>query len=314
MELAQIEVHVETCLRCQGHLDDLTRVARWQVAQPSCSAIGRPEFNETIDQRFPPRTSETPVVANGTDADPDETLQPDGAENVASHSESRGTKTDHPTIPGYEITQCLGEGGMGVVYEARHLGLKRRVAVKMIRGGAFRRRDHLARLRIEAEVVARLGHPNIVQIFDIGEANGLPFVSLELLEGGRLSDRLNGTPQPGLPSARLVADLALAVDSAHHAGIIHRDLKPSNVMFTLDGTPKITDFGLAKRIDSDDQHTESGQIMGSPSYMAPEQARGHSRAVGTARRHLCAGSDCFTKCSPGVLRSRVRRRWRRSAR
>jgi eukaryotic-like serine/threonine-protein kinase len=169
---------------------------------------------------------------------------------------------------------------MGVVYKARQLGLNRLVALKMIRGGSQARPDHFVRFSIEAEAVARLRHPNIVQIFDIGEVEGLPFVSLELLEGGSLADRLAGTPQPGRPSAELLVTLALAIDLAHQAGIVHRDLKPSNVLFTEDGIPKITDFGLAKRIDSDDHQTESGQIMGSPSYMASEQAQGRSREVG----------------------------------
>ena len=133
---------------------------------------------------------------------------------------------------------------------------------------------------MEAEAVARLRHPNILQIYDIGEAAGLPFVALELLDGGGLDDRLARTPQPGNQAAELMVTLARAVHVAHQAGIVHRDLKPTNVLYTSDGVPKITDFGLAKRIDSDDGQTESGQIMGSPSYMAPEQARGDSRNVG----------------------------------
>jgi serine/threonine protein kinase/tetratricopeptide (TPR) repeat protein len=187
-----------------------------------------------------------------------------------------------PAVTGYDVIQRLGEGGMGVVYKARHLGLNRLVALKMIRGASHARADHLARFRIEAEAVARLRHVNILQIYDIGEASGLPFVALELLDGGSLDDRLAGTPQPGKLAAELVASLARAVHVAHNAGIVHRDLKPSNVLYTSDGVPKITDFGLAKRIDSDAGQTESGQIMGSPSYMAPEQARGQSRQVGPA--------------------------------
>ena len=190
--------------------------------------------------------------------------------------------SDWPTIPGYEILQRLGEGGMGVVYKARHLGLKRLVAVKMIRGGSQARADQMARFRVEAEAVARLRHPNILQIYDIGEAAGLPFVALELLDGGGLDDRLARTPQPGNQAALLMVTLARAVHVAHRSGIVHRDLKPTNVLYTHDGVPKITDFGLAKRIDSEEGHTESGQIMGSPQYMAPEQARGHSRNVGPA--------------------------------
>ncbi len=202
-------------------------------------------------------------------------------------------RTDWPKVPGYEITERLGEGGMGVVYGARQVGLNRRVALKMIRGGAQARLESVARFRIEAEAVARLRHPHILQIFDIGEVEGSPFVSLELLEGGTLADRLAATPQPGRPAAELVATLALAIDHAHRSGIIHRDLKPTNVLFTVDGTPKIADFGLAKRIDAAEHPTESGQIMGSPSYMAPEQAWGHSRDIGPAADVYALGAILY---------------------
>ena len=169
---------------------------------------------------------------------------------------------------------------MGVVYKARHMGLNRLVALKMIRGGSQAKPEFFKRFSTEAEAIARLRHPHILQIYDIGEAGGLPYVALELLEGGGLDDRLAGTPLPGASAAELVVTLATAVQVAHDAGIIHRDLKPSNVLYTADGVPKITDFGLAKRIDSEENQTQSGQVMGSPSYMAPEQARGHSKEVG----------------------------------
>jgi eukaryotic-like serine/threonine-protein kinase len=198
-----------------------------------------------------------------------------------------------PTIPGYEILQRLGEGGMGVVYKARQLGLKRLVALKMIRGGSQARADHLSRFRVEAEAVARLRHPNIIQIYDIGEATGLPFVALELLDGGGLDDRLAGDPQPGRTAAEIVVTLARAIHVAHQAGIIHRDLKPTNVLYSWDGVPKITDFGLAKRIDTDDGHTQTGQIMGSPSYMAPEQARGETKQIGPAADVYALGAILY---------------------
>ena len=182
---------------------------------------------------------------------------------------------------------------MGVVYKARQRGLNRLVALKMIRGGSQARAEQFARFRVEAEAVARLRHPNIVQIYEIGEADGLPFVALELLEGGGLDDRLAGTPQPGRQAAELVVTLARAVHAAHQAGIVHRDLKPANVLFTADGVPKITDFGLAKRIDADDGQTESGQIMGTPSYMAPEQAQGHARDVGPAADVYALGAILY---------------------
>jgi serine/threonine protein kinase/tetratricopeptide (TPR) repeat protein len=202
-------------------------------------------------------------------------------------------RPDWPNIPGYEILERLGKGGMGVVYKARHHGLNRLVALKMIVGGAHASAERLARFRIEAEAVARLQHPNILQIYDIGEVGGLPFVALELLEGGSLDHRLAGDPQAGRGAADLLITLAGAVQVAHKAGIVHRDLKPANVLYTSDSVPKITDFGLAKRIDSDAGQTESGQIMGSPSYMAPEQARGHSRAVGPAADVYALGAILY---------------------
>jgi serine/threonine protein kinase/tetratricopeptide (TPR) repeat protein len=187
---------------------------------------------------------------------------------------------DLPQMASYELLELIGEGGMGVVYKARQRGLNRAVAIKMIRTDRRGSAERLARFRIEAEAVARLRHPNVVQIFEIGEAAGTPFVSLELLEGGSLDDRLQNTPQPGRAAAELLITLARAVQIAHDTGIIHRDLKPSNILFTQDGIPKITDFGLAKRLEADSRQTESGQIMGSPSYMAPEQARGEIKNVG----------------------------------
>ncbi len=191
----------------------------------------------------------------------------------------RRAQADFPNLPEYEILAELGHGGMGIVYKARHRSLNRLVALKMIRAGSLAKPEDLARFRVEAEAVAKLRHPNIIQIYDIGEHNGLPFVALELLEAGSLGDLLRGTPQTGERSAAIVATLARAVHAAHEAGIIHRDLKPSNVLFASEDTPKVTDFGLAKRLEESGQ-TETGQVLGSPSYIPPEQAQGRSKEVG----------------------------------
>ena len=177
-------------------------------------------------------------------------------------------------MAGFEILAELGHGGMGVVYKARDLDLKRFVALKVIRHDRHRNPEDLARLEIEAEVLARLNHPNILRIYEIGKANDVPFVALELLEGGTLKDRLAGTPQPVRDTAALISTLARAVHAAHERGILHRDLKPSNVLFDAGGIPKIADFGLAKRLDVEDGETFTGQVIGTPSYMAPEQAKG----------------------------------------
>jgi hypothetical protein len=153
--------------------------------------------------------------------------------------------------------------------------------------------EHRDRFLIEAQAVARLQHPNIVQIYDIGEADGYPYVTLELLEGGSLADRLKGTTQPGRAAAVLVETLALAIHAAHQAGILHRDLKPANILFDRDGTPRITDFGLAKQLDVEDAPTLTGRVMGTPSYMAPEQAQGKIHEIGPAADIYALGAVLY---------------------
>jgi serine/threonine-protein kinase len=170
---------------------------------------------------------------------------------------------------------------MGVVYKARHRQLKRLVALKMVLAAVHTSSAQRQRFLREAEAVAQLQHPHIVQIFEIGQHDGLPFVSLELVEGGNLADKLRDTPLPPREAAKLVEQLARGVAYAHGRGVIHRDLKPANVLLTPDGTPKITDFGLAKRVDADPALTAPGSIVGTPYYMSPEQASG-ANPVGPA--------------------------------
>jgi WD40 repeat protein/Flp pilus assembly protein TadD len=205
-------------------------------------------------------------------------------------------------IPGYEILGELGRGGMGVVYKARQIRLNRIVALKMVLAGMQADPQQLGRFRAEAEAIARLQHPNIVQIYEISEFDGCPFFSLEYVDGGTLAQKLNGAAQPSRLAAHLVRFLALAMHSAHQRGIIHRDLKPGNVLLAtptehsssldsfhaesqaalrLYGIPKITDFGLAKHLDVQSQ-TRTGAIIGTPNYMAPEQAEGRTHAIGPA--------------------------------
>src|SRR4051812_27667609 len=170
-------------------------------------------------------------------------------------------------IGDYEILEELGRGGMGLVYKARQARLNRVVALKMILGAGQASPEELARFRAEAEAIAGLQHPNIVQLFDVGEHQGRPYFTLEYCSGGGLHTRLAGTPsQPG-ESAALVRALALAVGAAHLAGVVHRDLKPANVLLAADGTPKVTDFGLARRVQGQG-HTQTGAVLGTPSYMA----------------------------------------------
>jgi serine/threonine protein kinase len=176
-------------------------------------------------------------------------------------------------MPGYEVLGVLGKGGMGVVYKARQVGLNRLVALKMILHAGHPGDDARQRFRVEAEAIARLKHPHIVQIYEVGEHAGVPFFSLEFCPGGSLADQLKGTPWSPARAARMVEVLAHAIHAAHHAQVIHRDLKPANVLLAEGGHPKITDFGLAKKLDELGQ-TQTGDVMGTPPYMAPEQAGG----------------------------------------
>ena len=180
---------------------------------------------------------------------------------------------------GFEILEVLGRGGMGIVYKARDCKLNRHVAIKMLLGGQAPSPDMLQRFFLEATTVARLEHPNIVQLHTIADKTETPFFVMEYVAGGSLAQLLKGKPLSPRQGAALVRTLAAAVHAAHQAGVVHRDLKPANVLLTTDGTPKIADFGLAKNIDSGAGLTRSGDVLGTPSYMAPEQASGMTRQV-----------------------------------
>src|SRR6185437_12605790 len=241
---------------------------------------------------------------------------PSNAETIprlAEDAARRGAVVLSQHIPGYEILGELGRGGMGVVYKARQAKLNRIVALKMVLAGAQADPQQLDRFRAEAEAVARLQHPHIVQIHEISEHDGCPFFSLEYVDGGTLAQKLTGAPQPPRLAAQFVRMLALAMHSAHQKGIIHRDLKPGNILLAtpsehisspdsfhaesqaalrLYGIPKITDFGLAKHLDVQSQ-TRTGAIIGTPSYMAPEQAEGRSHAIGPATDVYALGAILY---------------------
>jgi serine/threonine protein kinase len=222
-----------------------------------------------------------------------------------------------PSVPGYEILEELGRGGMGVVYRARQVTLKREVALKLIRDAALASDQDRGRFRIEAEAVARMSHSNIVQIYEVGEHEGRPYYAMELITGGNLESQISGQPLPSRSAAQLVHKLALAVQHAHARQVIHRDLKPSNILLQKsevrsqrseirsqksevggqessapacdpcslisDLCPKLTDFGLAKRLDSDSTGwTREGAVLGTANYMAPEQAAGRIQEIGPA--------------------------------
>ena len=186
--------------------------------------------------------------------------------------------TTLPVIPGYQINTVLGSGGMGVVYKAKHLKLNRAVALKMLVCGELAGSDELFGLLREAQAVAALKHANIVQVYDVGDLDGLPYFTMEFLEGGSLAQKLAGVPQPAREAASMLVLLARAVAAAHKEGIVHRDLKPSNILLTSDGIPKIADFGVARQVSNGAGFNAKAARVGTASYMAPEQAMGKAGA------------------------------------
>jgi WD40 repeat protein/tRNA A-37 threonylcarbamoyl transferase component Bud32 len=216
-------------------------------------------------------------------------------------------------VAGYEILEELGRGAMGVVFKARQPGLGRLVALKMILDASLSNQEQHVRFLAEAEAVARLNHPSIVRIHAIGEHDGHPFFSMEYVGGGSLAQYLNGTPLPARQAAALTEQLAEAVQYAHEQGIVHRDLKPANILLSFsrdpegsaeagalpsgsrlnDVVPRITDFGLAKHLDRAEGPTRTGAILGTPSYMAPEQTQGDSRRIGPAADVWALGATLY---------------------
>lgn len=302
-----LALHVEACALCQqklAHLTEISDAEMWQRAEhfpPRAAA----EDEEVLVRRLKQaRPSSAPFPPN-----------PEEATLFAHRDLESRTEMDSqwPAVPGYEIIGVLGRGGMAVVYKARHVALQRIVALKMLENWAHAGEKELTRFRAEADVIARLQHPNIVQIYDVGEIAGRPYFALEYVAGGSLAQHLHGTPQPALPAAQFVEVLARAVQAAHAGGIVHRDLKPANILLIpaqpgvagaldatlgpnapagdgglLTGIPKIADFGVAKCVLGDGEAqphrslTVTGDLLGTPSYMAPEQAAPIGPAVGPA--------------------------------
>ena len=233
----------------------------------------------TLADTLLPERSETPPAMPSTGVDDTPLTRP-----MPSIRDTPVPRQALLEVPGYELLGVLGRGGAGVVYKARQVALDRLVALKVLATGAHAGPDEVARFRSEAEAVACLQHANIVQIHDVGDTNGRPYLALEFMAGGSLADKLADKPQPPRESAEMVRTLARAVHHAHVNHILHRDLKPGNVLLAADGTPKVADFGLAKRLDLDTvaqaRLTPTGAIVGTPSYMAPEQASGVAKHLG----------------------------------
>ena len=298
-EQERVAAHLAGCAACCAALDDLTprdaRVTRLRDAvgedqagreadaarQSAVRALRRGHWREALTPRPPERT------APGSPATP---------------------LPDPPATPpawqvgAYDLLGEVGRGGMGVVYKARHRELNRVVALKMVLAGEFASASQRLRFRREAELAARVRHAHIVQVYEVGQVGDRPYLAMEWVEGGTLADRLDGTPWPARPAAHLVGTLARAIDAAHRQGVIHRDLKPANILVQpaeeadsggvrsgRDGAgplgglvPKITDFGLARTVQGQAGLTRTGFTVGTPEYMAPEQAGGDSGQVGPA--------------------------------
>jgi WD40 repeat protein/serine/threonine protein kinase len=306
-EASVLAQHLESCPACQKSLERLTSDAgndtwrRLRVPETPTADEPRPGFLRRLEHMVP--EANTLVYSPPENEDRDRAAPRSG---------------QLPSPAGYEILEKRGRGGIGVVYKARDLRLKRIVALKMLLTGADASANEKDRLRIEAESVARFQHPNIVQIYEIGEHEGRPFLALEFVAGGSLADQLDGTPQPSAVSASLVETVARATHYAHQHGVVHRDLKPGNILLQVesrnveshqaekdpsglgasttlrlgDVQPKIADFGLAKRLD-EASHTQTGEVLGTPGYMAPEQARGQSKTIGPAADVYALGAILY---------------------
>jgi len=210
----------------------------------------------------------------------------------------------------YRLEEEIGRGGMGIVYRARQLSLDREVALKMILKGQFANEEERRRFRTEAEAAAKITHPNIVSIAEVGEFEGHDYFCMEFIRGGTLADRLNKGPLPPREAAKIVADIARAIALAHDNSIVHRDLKPSNILIGTSGTPYVADFGLAKKHTHSLQISKSNSVVGTPAYMAPEQvarARGDAApssdvySLGAMLYHMLTGRPPFQAASPVEL-------------
>jgi eukaryotic-like serine/threonine-protein kinase len=305
-DLRSVSLHVNGCAHCQAALENLTAGAQASVGSLSSARHDANLIRADATTLFLNRLKAPSVFAS---------LNSRGGKAGGSFRDGGAAGNKLPGVPGFEIISELGRGGMGVVYLARQVGLNRLVALKMILAGSQADQKDLARFRHEAEAVARLRHPNIVEIHDIGEAERAPYFALEYVEEGNLGSRIRGEPQELGPAAKLMETLARTVHFAHQRGIVHRDLKPANILLaSIESTtdadsgneggrrarraldayrPKITDFGLAKRLDDETSASHSGELVGTPSYMAPEQAGNTGFPVSTATDVYALGTILY---------------------
>jgi serine/threonine-protein kinase len=256
-----------------------------------------PELADVVDSVFGSLTERPETIdvrGPATDGESNAPVDPDGETRPVDRHEDAEGRAHHPGIglsraesddlrsAGYEVRRLLGQGGMGMVYEAHQVSLNRPVALKLLRSGSFASESELLRFRNEAEAVAQLDHPHVVPIYEVGTHGDRHFFSMKLIAGSSLDRRLAEFADDPRGAARLVAVVAEAIHHAHQRGILHRDLKPANILIDEKGQPHVTDFGLAKRIDGDPELTQSNTLIGTPSYMAPEQTTRARGAVSTA--------------------------------
>ena len=285
------------------------------VARPEAGPATAPEPQTAPN---PSTIAEAPTIAPG----PPPTTPIPGAAPSSVHEEATVPPSDQPRSPhdqptaavlgqdpsatpgaseptriryfgDYEIIREIARGGMGVVFQARQVSLNRPVALKMILAGQLANETDVKRFYTEAEAAANLDHPGIVPIFEVGQHEGQHYFSMGFVEGQSLSQRLADGPLPAREAAELMRRVAEAIEYAHQRGVIHRDLKPANILLDQNGNPRVTDFGLAKKVQGDSGLTGSGQIMGTPSYMPPEQAGGKRGEVGPGGRRVCPGGDAL---------------------
>ncbi len=269
------------------------------------------------DQDNPPKKGSDPVPSGSTVSPVEPTLAPPRPDDVTLQPPSRPTTPERPRAPekpeqivafgDYEILGTIARGGMGIVYKARQKKLNRIVAIKMILSGQFADQSAIDRFYAEAEAAANLRHPHIVAIHEIGEHAGQHFFSMDFIDGKSLAELVRDRPLAPEQAAELVQCISDTIQYAHDRGILHRDLKPSNILVDKHQAPLVTDFGLAKQVSSESQITMTGAIVGTPSYMPPEQAAGRHEQVGTCSDiyslgailyELVTGSPPFRAASP----------------
>src|SRR6201989_2711700 len=232
-------------------------------------------------------------MERATDCGSGENLQPNNADAAVGAKTSVRALQILRELGDYELLEEIGRGGQGVVFRARQKSLNRIVALKVIGLGQWATRAHLKRFRLEAEAAGRLDHPCIVPIYEVGERDDQCYFSMKFVEGGQLDEVVKHTPISGRQGVELIAKIARTVHYAHEHGILHRDIKPGNILLDAKGEPHLSDFGLARLVESESSVTHTLEVLGTPSYMAPEQAMGHNAAISSVTDVYALGAVLY---------------------